>query len=541
MSSAMSLLDSPFAHRLDTNYVPSDSDILKIQALLVEPEHELALLDAQIDELETTLSELREKRASLKAPIDAHRALTSPIRRIPHDVLLEIFFSCLPLTNNALIDASEAPLLLGLICRHWRNVAYTTPRIWSSIHIPSLNYHDLPPKIMLALDKVVEAWLERSGVCPLSVSFTESFTEHMDPSDPALNQPSPISQLLAASRRLCRLELTASARALQPILNLGPDALPLLRSMGIRTSGNKLFSEFSMNALNAPGLQEISLSVSGDPLSFPLRWPQLTRLNLVCFPAWTDQGTEGGVDANVALEVLRRCPNLSWCQIQINKPDPVHDNTSVVTMPYLHTFILGSPFSLPHCILHLVLPKLSYLRIESMSSRRRRRRIQSGLGPSIFDDANWSGNNPSSCLKIDIDPSRFPLSSLVDVLQRFPGVTHLQLLSITVHETLFLDDSFLALLSSTGNVSCSSLTHLSVNAPCARFSDIAVLAFIKARVELASPLQQLKIQFGRSADVDIIPDLQSFISDGLQLCLQYSAPKWKFDPQEGLFSGPESY
>ncbi|KAJ7741327.1 hypothetical protein B0H16DRAFT_1033005 [Mycena metata] len=537
----MSLLDSPFADKVDSNYVPSDSEILEIRALLVEPERELALLDAQIEELETTLSELKEKRASLSAPIDAHRALTSPIRRVPHDVLLEIFFSCLPSTHNALIDASEAPLILGLICRHWRNVAYTTPRIWSSIHIPSLNYRDLPPKTVLALEKVVEAWLERSGSCPLSVSFTESFTEHIDPSDPALNQPSPMSQLLTASRRLRRLELTASARALQPILNLGPDALPLLRSMAIKTSGNKSFSEFSMDALNAPGVQEISLSVAGDPLSFPLRWPQLTRLNLVCFPAWTEQGTEGGVDANAALEVLRRCPNLSWCQIQISKPDTVHDSTSTVTMPYLHTFIIGSPFSLPDCILHLILPKLSYLRIESMSSRRRRRRIQSGLGPSIFDEADWSGNTPSPCVRIDIDPSRFPLSSLVDVLQRFPGVTHLQLLSITVHETLFLDDSFLALLSSAGNMSCPQLTHLFVNTPCAGFSDVAVLAFIKARVELGSPLQQLKIQYGRPADVDIIPDLQSFISDGLDLSLQYASPKWKFDPQEGLFNGPESY
>ncbi|KAJ7029304.1 hypothetical protein C8F04DRAFT_45835 [Mycena alexandri] len=176
--------------------------------------------------------------------------------------------------------------------------------------------------------------------------------------------------------------------------------------MGIKTSGNKSFSEFSMNALNAPGLQEISLSVSGDPLSFPLKMATADATQPRMLVGMDRPGHCGRcrcecssskccVDALIFRGVKSRSVNRT----------PSTTNTSVVTMPYLHTFILGSPFSLPHCILHLVLPKLSYLRIESMLSRRRR--IQGGLGPSIFDDANWSGNNPSSCLKIDINPSRF--------------------------------------------------------------------------------------------------------------------------------------
>ncbi|KAF7364864.1 hypothetical protein MVEN_00356700 [Mycena venus] len=119
----MSLADSPF-----------------IRALLVDPADELAKLDAQIEEIEITLSQLKEKRTLLKAPIDAHRALISPMRHVPLDVLQEIFFPCLPTEHNALIDPAEAPLLLGRICRHWRSVSYSTPMLWSSIHIPSLHY-----------------------------------------------------------------------------------------------------------------------------------------------------------------------------------------------------------------------------------------------------------------------------------------------------------------------------------------------------------------------------------------------------------------
>ncbi|KAJ7845352.1 hypothetical protein B0H14DRAFT_2278869, partial [Mycena olivaceomarginata] len=127
---------TPFADRLNTNYIPSDSEIFEIRALLVavDPTDELARVEARIEEIGVALSQLKELRASLKRPIDAHQALISPMRHIPHDVLLEIFFSCLPSEHNALIDAAETPLLLGRICRHWRSVAYNTPMLWSSIH-----------------------------------------------------------------------------------------------------------------------------------------------------------------------------------------------------------------------------------------------------------------------------------------------------------------------------------------------------------------------------------------------------------------------
>ncbi|KAF8214956.1 hypothetical protein K438DRAFT_1435500, partial [Mycena galopus ATCC 62051] len=66
----------------------------------------------------------------LQEPIDAHRALLSPIRRVPKDILLEIFFSCLSSKHNAPIDPHEAPFVLGHFCRHWRSIACSTPMLW---------------------------------------------------------------------------------------------------------------------------------------------------------------------------------------------------------------------------------------------------------------------------------------------------------------------------------------------------------------------------------------------------------------------------
>ncbi|KAJ7080523.1 hypothetical protein C8R44DRAFT_653546, partial [Mycena epipterygia] len=127
--------DSPFSYRLDTNYVPSDPEMEQIRALLVEPIDELARIDVQLEEMGVLIRKLSTRRASLKAAIDAHMALISPARRAPEDVLQEIFFACLPTAHNAVIDPGEAPLLLGRICRYWRAIAYTNPRLWNSLHI----------------------------------------------------------------------------------------------------------------------------------------------------------------------------------------------------------------------------------------------------------------------------------------------------------------------------------------------------------------------------------------------------------------------
>jgi hypothetical protein len=120
-------------------------------------------MDARIEEMEIALSRLKEQRALLKRPIDAHRALISPMRRTPDDVLREIFHFCLPSEHNALIDRDEAPMLLGRICRHWQSVAHSTPNIWSSLHIAPFDYRQAPPNILVRFGRVIEKRLKRSG------------------------------------------------------------------------------------------------------------------------------------------------------------------------------------------------------------------------------------------------------------------------------------------------------------------------------------------------------------------------------------------
>ncbi|KAJ6622567.1 hypothetical protein B0H10DRAFT_1787781 [Mycena sp. CBHHK59/15] len=162
----MSLQNSRFMDRLNTNFVPSDPELEEIRSFLTNPLNELARLDAQI-------ADMHARRKMLTEMIDAHKALLSPMRRVPHDVLQEIFISCLPTDHNSLMDAREAPMILGHICSGWRRLALSTPMLWSSIHIPSLikySQSSIPSDFIPRCGELVQAWLDRSGNCSLSIS-----------------------------------------------------------------------------------------------------------------------------------------------------------------------------------------------------------------------------------------------------------------------------------------------------------------------------------------------------------------------------------
>ncbi|KAF7348243.1 Hexose carrier protein [Mycena sanguinolenta] len=498
----MTLTDSPFVNLLHTNYVPSDAEVLQIRSLLMYSADELARIDAQIEAMEIALGQLKEQRAALKEPIDAHKALISPMRRIPQDVLLEIFFSCLPTEHNALIDPAEAPLVLGRICRHWREVAYSAPMLWSSIHIPLLNYFNAPAHILPQFEKIVQAWLERSAPCPLSVSFFDQ-----DHYEYLLEEHPIIMQLLSVSRRLRHLELTAEVNFFLPLLRLGSVDLPLLKRLWISVGTClDLPSVFQI-----PTLEDVALRISTpvDPPAFPFQWSQLTKLRLECYSVWTDaDGSKGGLDFPAAFDVLRMCPNLVHCEMRMTKGSArdVTVGMPPIILPYLNTLVFNQ-YVIQNWILDV--PNLRFLRIGSA--------------------LDYPSNPPQNrFLSADIEPDSLASpDGLRDFLRFFPKISHLRL-SGFVH----LDD--LGVFAPPDSL-CPELTHFTIISPHTGFSDAAVLDLVKARMAMPTPLKRFCIHFGRPMEVDVLPELQSFIADGLEVTLEYyPSPPWKFDAQGGL-------
>ncbi|KAJ6508274.1 hypothetical protein C8R45DRAFT_966808 [Mycena sanguinolenta] len=457
--------------------------------------------------MEIALNQLKEQHASLKAPIDAHKALISPMRCIPQDVLLEIFFACLPSEHNALIDPAEAPLVLGHICRHWREVAHSTPMLWSSIHIPSLDYGFTAHDILLQFEWIVKAWLERSDPCPLSVSFYGEL-RYMD-----LTEGHPlIFQLLSVSRRLRHLELTGSAKFFGPLLQLGAEDLPLLKSLRVRSIENH---PDSLNAFLVPTLEDVALrdmAMPADLFSLALSWSQLTRLCLDCFAMWTEAGLQKALGIREAFAVLEMCPNLVQCEMRLTEEPEANLDIPAVVLPNLDTLVWTGGF--PSCISQLVVPNLRFLRIGDAFSR-----------------AKASSLPRDGYLSADIDPRAFPTpDDLRGLLNHFPMISHLRLRSTVPGIPL----DALALFSPPYNL-CPNLIHFTVISPHSdELSDQVILVFVEARMAMPIPLSQLRVRFNRLMQVDVMPELQSFIAEGLEVSLEYSSPRYNFGPRVGL-------
>ncbi|KAF7373588.1 hypothetical protein MSAN_00569200 [Mycena sanguinolenta] len=285
------------------------------------------------------------------------------MRRIPHDVLLEIFCACLPSEHNAVIDPAEAPLILGRICKHWRSVAYSAPILWSTLHIPSPNYDYTPSKIRSKLETIVEEWLKRSATCPLSVSFFGNGNQ----SHPLDKHPL-VLLLCTFSQRLRHLTLTADPELIRPLLQLGSNDLPVLESLVVECTAR--VTDFPNSAFNLSTLKNVAICMAApvDPRLLPLAWGQLTKLRLECGPLRTAEGRKGGLDLGGAFSVLRKCPVLVHCEFRVTVtsrfPDSILD-TSPVTLPHLQTLTLKGRMLFEKWTSFLVAPNLRSLQAQS--------------------------------------------------------------------------------------------------------------------------------------------------------------------------------
>ena len=130
-------MESCYAYLLGNNDPPSQCVVDDLSGLIASPMEELALTNQNITNLELELRALKSKRKQLRSTaLEEYLIITSPIRRLPDDILSEIFYQCIHSHRNPLMSASEAPVLLTQICSRWRSVALSSPELWARLHIP---------------------------------------------------------------------------------------------------------------------------------------------------------------------------------------------------------------------------------------------------------------------------------------------------------------------------------------------------------------------------------------------------------------------
>ncbi|KAK7001422.1 hypothetical protein R3P38DRAFT_3049036 [Favolaschia claudopus] len=319
-------MKSPFAERLGTNYCPTDDEVLEIQKLIAEPIQQISSLDDEI-------ALLQEQRSHLSSYVAAHKVLISPIRRLPPDIIAEIFLACLPTHRNCVMNVTEAPVLLGRICSSWRVRSLATPRLWASLHIVvPAGPHNLGALRLEAM----KLWLGRSGQCPLSISLHDATPMYSPLGSAALQSDSFLKELVPFSKRWKHVRFVTSLPAFQLLGHLTAEDVPLLESIGLFMQLHNLPSGLKwahFDILKSPLLTSFFTTASEFDTQLPLRWHILTELS-VGGSRWQT------LDDEMVLQTLSRCPQLQTCKMIIHVASQSPLLHRPVELLFLHTLYL---------------------------------------------------------------------------------------------------------------------------------------------------------------------------------------------------------
>ena len=310
-----------------------------------DPKDELAELDTLLKRL--TLN-LKRKINRLHSPI---------IRHLPPDVMSTIFEFCLPYFTDhhdqplAFTQKdSSFPLSLGAICSYWRDIAWSTPSLWSSLVVRVTSKHN--PHIIAG---VAQEWLARSGQLPLTIRVLAF--------DHDLKTISALADIINRySTRWSYLDLRIPSGGYQH--HAIDNHAPTLKSIRFYSSS---FDPMSLNyQLTCPRLERATLEnfIMNGP---NIQWDNLTHLNLYSMST---------IDAFL---ILSKTPRLVFCRVLSYHTQYGPENIGPIVLTSLRSLHLHMDYAVntldsiiaPH-LEELSLPNYQNLPMEVITSFLRR-------------------------------------------------------------------------------------------------------------------------------------------------------------------------
>lgn len=112
--------------------------------------------------------EAQEERDAFQKSIHPYKAIVSPIRRLPPEVIMTIFLQ-LREEFYEVLDTRKGPWPLGQICSRWRSVALSCSELWSSMSLYTTPPNKAPS--WTATDSLFETALRRTGQRDIEIGF----------------------------------------------------------------------------------------------------------------------------------------------------------------------------------------------------------------------------------------------------------------------------------------------------------------------------------------------------------------------------------
>ncbi|KAK6974498.1 hypothetical protein R3P38DRAFT_3132643 [Favolaschia claudopus] len=299
-----------------SNDAPLASEALVFQRAVSDLDKHIRRLEAEIRQLDILREETIRELAATRKRTAEHKAVLSPIRRFPVEILQQIF-SQVPYssgersvhhrgtspTRNLAVE--EPPWQLGHICRRWRTIAIGSPPLWSKITLHISESHTLNTGSPL---EKVETQLYRSINAPLEFTLASNTMGLI--SDAQI--PKSLDLVIQHCERWHTLRLdirSSSPSVLLHHLQCIKGRVPNLRRFGYVSSARPPPNDILSIA---PNLRSVTLAVYDNPSSINLPWPQITHFH------------GGRSSLFSAIQILTCASNLVECGLGI-WPGVVHN------------------------------------------------------------------------------------------------------------------------------------------------------------------------------------------------------------------------
>ncbi|KIM38263.1 hypothetical protein M413DRAFT_447997 [Hebeloma cylindrosporum] len=309
------------------------------------------VMEEQLNELEKMAEKIRTKRRVLRTVMNQNHDRL--IHRFPPEIASRIFFhhcrDSLRLNKKENLDA----LTLGAVCQKWRQLAWATPELWTSIDIWTRMLHCSTHAEVLCAE-----WLQRSATLPLTVRFTDPHAFESDSGRLVYDGVyRTVAELLnRQSARWYDIQLSIPAPYIHRLCGSSQSSILRRLSLSIGRWSNfpTLEPTFSMEVKPCPSELELFFL---SPKCVDINWNNLTVLSL------------NSIRADEVIEVLLWAPNLTTVTFVEIEPhsETFHVPNTRVYCPHVHYLeIMRVGYDAFGTLLDLVqLPSLEQWTIES--------------------------------------------------------------------------------------------------------------------------------------------------------------------------------
>ncbi|KAF7336755.1 F-box domain-containing protein [Mycena venus] len=311
-----------------------ESDAATARPWLLDAQTELARMSDEIRGLESeskrsviirvTRSHLIEQHNALRVSLNIYRVVLAPHKRLPPELLQEIFMCCAALEKPNLSWFMDPACHLDIrraicqVCSRWRRITLGTHELWATMQA---SFGRIPTRVLL---NVLKIWLSRSGKHPISLDITcdrANLYHHRLASYPGL-----------ASLVIQNLPRFRSLSINHCLFTMAPGHADILESLEIGGDSRLLTSPLTTFVqaarLRRVTLRDFHVSTNLGMLAFP--WKQLTEFHVSVpfFPAAE------------YYPVLKKCESLTSATIKVGGGEPLQPAPFDISFPALRKLIV---------------------------------------------------------------------------------------------------------------------------------------------------------------------------------------------------------